>query len=100
RGLVRLSVLCAGLLLVLGVAAIPAHATFPGKNGKIAFERVGANGDQGPLYVINPDGTGESQLASQGHSPTWSASGASLAFECLGAICIADSSGNVIAQNY
>jgi Tol biopolymer transport system component len=96
--MIRLPALLVGVGLVLALAAIPAQATFPGRNGKIVFEREGVNGDQSPLYTVNPDGSADTLLASQGHSPTWSASGSRLAFACHNAICIADASGNTIAQ--
>jgi Tol biopolymer transport system component len=48
------------MLMLVVVEARPAGATFPGKNGKIAFER----GYE--LYTINPDGTGLKQIT---HSP-------------------------------
>jgi TolB protein len=96
----RFATLLAGSVIVLAVAAGPAQATFPGKNGKIAFERQGATGDASPLFTINPDGTGETELPNQGHEPTWSASGTRLAYECVGGICIGDSSGNQLARYY
>jgi Tol biopolymer transport system component len=78
----------------------PAQATFSGKNGKIAFERLGGTSDSDLLFTVSPDGTGETQLQKQGHLPTWSASGTQLAYECFGAICIADSNGNQLARYY
>jgi len=78
RGLIRLSVLCAGLLLVLGVAAIPAHATFPGKNGKIAL--TSSRDRVNEIDTINPDGTGRALLRSDAAGPVWSADGNRLLF--------------------
>jgi Tol biopolymer transport system component len=49
-----------------------AHATFPGKNGKIAFFGSG-------IETIEPDGSGLASLI-PGRDPTWSADGASLAY--------------------
>jgi hypothetical protein len=46
-----------GTLLLL--AAIPAHATFPGANGRIAFGCY----NPGVLYTANPDGTDVQPLA-------------------------------------
>jgi Tol biopolymer transport system component len=44
------------LSLLLALAALPAYATFPGKNGRIAFV-------QGPdIYTMNPDGSDVKQL--------------------------------------
>jgi hypothetical protein len=57
--------------------AAPADATFPGANGKIAFERFG------DIWTMNSDGTNQVNLTSdsppQG-SPGWSADGTKLAF--------------------
>jgi Tol biopolymer transport system component len=50
------SIWCVGLLVFL--AGLPAYATFPGKNGRIAFV-------QGPdIFVMNPDGSDVRQLTS------------------------------------
>jgi Tol biopolymer transport system component len=50
------SIWCFGLLVLL--ADLPAHATFPGKNGRIAFV-------QGPdIFLMNPDGSDVRQLTS------------------------------------
>jgi dipeptidyl aminopeptidase/acylaminoacyl peptidase len=53
RGRYALAAVCAAL----GFAAAPAHAAFPGANGKIAFNSA-FNG----LSTVNPDGTGEAPL--------------------------------------
>ena len=63
--------LIAGTLLAifggLLCAAVPAHATFPGANGKIAFESYSQDtfGTYiGGIYTMNPDGTGRTRLTS------------------------------------
>lgn len=38
----------------LTAAAIPAYATFPGKNGRIAFGRFDSNIGDVDLYTANP----------------------------------------------
>jgi TolB protein len=58
RGISVLHSLLLGTLLLLG--AIPAHATFPGKNGRIAFV-LGAD-----IYTMNPDGSDVRQLTNLG----------------------------------
>jgi hypothetical protein len=50
----RLLLLAACAALWLAVFAAPAHAAFPGQNGKIVF----GMGD-GSLYSMNPDGLGK-----------------------------------------
>jgi Tol biopolymer transport system component len=62
------------LLALVGFAlfafSASAHATFPGKNGKIAH-----NG----IFTLNPDGSGRT-LFTSGHAPEWSADGRKLVF--------------------
>jgi hypothetical protein len=58
----------AALLSVL--VAAPAHAAYPGENGKLAF-----NG----IDTMNPDGTGVTHLTS-GIAPSWSPDGKKIAF--------------------
>jgi Tol biopolymer transport system component len=50
-------VACAGALLAVSEKA---EATFPGKNGKIAYVRNDGNDDE--IYTINPGGGGKTQL--------------------------------------
>ena len=48
------------------LAAAPAHAAFPGQNGKIAIasQRDGA-GVSNEIYVMNPDGSGQIEPIAQ-----------------------------------
>lgn len=69
----------AGLVVQVG-RSVPAHATQPGANGKIAFSsdfdgRV-------EVYTANPDGTGVTELTDNpdARGPSWSPDGTSLAF--------------------
>ena len=69
--------------VVAGAGAVLAHATAPGKNGRIVF--VGPSPNR--LWVINPDGTGMRKLTitkgprlSDKH-PDWSPDGSKIAFE-------------------
>jgi Tol biopolymer transport system component len=58
------------------VLVAPAHAAFPGTNGKIAF----ADGYGGShVYTINSDGTGQTTL-DIGYDPAWSADGRKIAY--------------------
>jgi Tol biopolymer transport system component len=75
---VRLTVLCTGLLLVPGLAAIPAQATFPGGNGRIAFTSSRDRVNQ--IDTISPDGTGRTLLRSDAAGAVWSADGTRLLF--------------------
>ena len=77
----RLSLL-AGFMarLALFLSALPASATFPGKNGRIAFV-------MGPdIYSMNPDGSDVRQLTNLGPEAfasweSWSADGKLIVFE-------------------
>src|SRR3972149_1032975 len=65
--------------LVVGVGR--AGAAFPGLNGKIAFTSDRDNNNE--IYVMNPDGTGQTNLTHQPASdccPAWSADGRKIAF--------------------
>lgn len=79
------------VLLVLG--ATPAHATFAGTNGRIAFRRF-LNQDMtwGAVFTIRPNGTGERQIThpSKGfvdRNPDFSPDGRKIAFERQGVDC-------------
>ena len=70
-------------IVVLGalsfLTAVPAHATFPGKNGKIAFIQ------DGEVLTMNPDGSDIKQLTHLGpdnsaNFPSWSADGKQIVF--------------------
>jgi Tol biopolymer transport system component len=77
----------AGVLasMVLGglVIAAPAQAAFPGANGKIAFSEFSPSATESQIYLINPDGTGRTQVT-QGpgakFDSSWSPDGRRLAF--------------------
>ena len=67
-----LAAVCLAVLMV-----VPANATFPGPNGKIAFERGGN------IWVMSPNGTGLVRLTSSGTAanPQWSADGKKIAYD-------------------
>jgi hypothetical protein len=69
---------CLGLLAFTGSA----HATFPGADGKIAFQ---SNRDGNfEIYSMNADGTGQTRLTFNGASdldPSWNAAGTKIALE-------------------
>jgi Tol biopolymer transport system component len=82
RRLLRLSLaiaMTAGLILAQAGAA---HATFAGRDGRIAFWDFMT----GQIYAVNPDGTGLAQLThvAQGQTaadPAWSPDGRHVAFD-------------------
>jgi Tol biopolymer transport system component len=83
----RREVLAAAVLLVVGVLVLatvaqPAGAVFPGRNGKIAFNKYSPRDDDFRIYTVEPGGTGQSMLGEgPGYSPSWSADGETVAFE-------------------
>jgi WD40-like Beta Propeller Repeat len=67
-----------------------AFATFPGENGKIAFQRGGG------IWVMNADGSGQTNLNTDGDDPDWSPDSTKIAFGRAGTHIIiinADGSG-------
>ena len=87
----------AACLSGLGLAA-PAHAAFPGANGKIAFERcVEHHGCD--IYTINPDGTRLTRITHgprqkpSATRPSWSADGKKLVLDSGPYIWTVDANG-------
>src|SRR5216684_8763673 len=71
----------AALFVYLMVTARPVHATFPGTNGKIAFNR-----DFGDAFTINPDGSQQHQIGPPGSTicTTWSPHGSKIVCNVFG----------------
>lgn len=69
------------LLIGLTFFCVPAHATFPGEDGRIAFTMAG------DVFTMNADGTGLKQLTSfaingnTAYLPSWSPDGQLLVFQ-------------------
>src|SRR5687767_8915727 len=75
----RSAKLITGIAVVVTAALFTptAEATFPGPNGKIAFQR------SGNIWVMNPSGTGQTRLTRTGTAanPQWSADGRRIAYD-------------------
>jgi Tol biopolymer transport system component len=75
-------------LVVLAVLAAPAHATFPGGNGRIAYTwHAGGEGfEEGPtprlvgVFSVRPDGSGRRLIARGADQPRYSPDGRRIAF--------------------
>ncbi len=85
------------LVVVLAGTAIPAHATFPGHNGRIAFQADTGSGNQ--LYTVRANGHDLFQVThvdGEATTPDWSPDGHWLAFslnECTVARIHPDGTG-------
>jgi Tol biopolymer transport system component len=82
KSLARLvTVLCVGVAFL--ATATPAHATFPGANGKLLFTRGTGTGNFTKLSTMNPDGGGVADVTNANandSSGAWSPDGTKIAF--------------------
>jgi TolB protein len=84
---------------LLAIAASPAHATFPGPNGKIAFssDRSG----QGDIWIMNPDGSSQQPITGDepyDSFPAWAPHGRDIAFTRELSVFAMDAGGGNIRQ--
>src|SRR4051812_10149534 len=61
------------------ITEVPAHAAFPGRNGRIVYTNTIGGGDVGrnQIFTIRPNGTGRQRLTRHGQSdsPDWAPNG-------------------------
>ena len=70
-----------GALLVALLVPLSARASFPGQNGRIAYQSV--QDGNAEIYSVNPDGTGATRLTNDPASdatPAWSRDGTKIVF--------------------
>jgi Tol biopolymer transport system component len=80
--LLALAVLTVGLMMFTPAMAV--KGSYPGRNGKIAFDAPHPDHDDLEIYVMNADGTGLQDLsnnhAAEDYGAAWSPDGAKIAF--------------------
>jgi Tol biopolymer transport system component len=93
--------IAAGTALAAVIAAVPAQATFPGNNGRIAFtwSRGGEGFESGPsprlvgIVSVRPDGSGRRLIVPRGTEPRYSPGGRRIAFMRNGRLWVARADG-------
>jgi hypothetical protein len=75
----------AALICVALAAAAPAHATYPGKNGLIAYGRLGSDNRARGIWAVNPyNGRKQRLVGGDVYDPAYSANGRRLAYRRRG----------------
>jgi Tol biopolymer transport system component len=101
------SCLLLSVSVLLIAAPTPAHATFPGKNGRIAFQAQTDAGIQ--IFTVLPDGQGLQQIThveGDAVTPDWSPDGRQIVFEidkadpssCGAGVAIMNADGSNIVE--
>ena len=81
RLLIAAGALTAAIAFAIASSGEPAGAAFPGKNGKIAFDRcLDGKTDTRGIFTIKPSGEGLRKLTGNGSQPSWSANGKKIVF--------------------
>ena len=90
RGIRRMAQFAFVGVMVVAAVPFPAHAAWPGSNGRIAFEM------RGVIYSIQPSGAGLQKLTSgpDDHAPRWSPNGNRVVFERGGNLWLMRANGS------
>src|SRR5215217_2684450 len=96
--MIAATVLAACSVALVVALSEKAEATFPGKNGRIAFDAYAhGRGSRSQIFTINPNGTGERQLTHSSsvgnYSPSYSPGGTKIAWARNGDIWVMDADG-------
>ena len=93
--------LAAAAIGAVTVLLVPsAQAAYPGRDGKIAYVITSPDGTSHDIWTVNPDGTGNRRLTSNGKSwhPRWSPDGKLIAFERNKDIYIMTPTGTLVRR--
>lgn len=96
RRSITLVVLAATTSIGIVAVASPASATFPGRNGRIAFSTD--QGDRSQIFTVTPNGSGLKQLThvpqgSAASAPNWSPDGGTIVFTIDGQMWVMNGDG-------
>ena len=95
RSTARLATMAAFAAMLTGlIAAAPAHAAFPGANGRIAFSSFRDGNFE--IYSMNGDGSDPARLTNEtpfDGSPAWSADGTKIAFASVFGLQVMNADG-------
>jgi Tol biopolymer transport system component len=95
-----LSLLAAAIGSVTVLLVPSAQAAYPGRNGKIAYVIESPDGTSHDIWTVNPDGSGNRRLTSNGRSwhPRWSPDGKLIALERNKDIYIMTPTGSLVRR--
>jgi hypothetical protein len=86
RGMTRRVALALPVIALVVLSTAPAHAAYPGANGKILFVRNDGNNGNYQIYTMNSDGSGVTNVGRAAYidssaDPVWSPDGSRFIYE-------------------